>query len=161
ELNDLAMELSPRCKRNAHNDPIVQRLVREFHDKQEILTRSFTTKEELNANGHFILGFHYRIENKYDEALHEFGIAISLATKDKDKSDHEAYRRLPVGASLKEWLTKLQNICLYHSAIIYSNRGEYDRAKQYFEDALECDPLDYQSLAYIPEVMFLGGLASF
>ncbi len=161
ELNGLAMELTPRCKRNAHNDPIIQSLVRDFHDEHQILMRSFATKEALNANGHFILGFHYRVENKYDEALHEFETAISLATSDREKPEQGAYRSLPTGISLKSWLTKLQNICLYHSAIIYNNRGEYDKAKQNFEEALKYDPIDYQSLAYIPEVMFLGGLASF
>ena len=161
ELNNRAIELTPRCKRNAHNEPIVQSLVHDFHDEHQILMRSFATKEALNANGHFILGFHYRVENKYDEALHEFEKAISLATDDKDKPEHTAYRSLPSGVSLRSWLTKLQNICLYHTAIIYNNRGEYDKAKQNFEDALKYDPIDYQSLAYIPEVMFLGGLASF
>src|SRR5262249_17878937 len=125
------------------------------------ITQSFNTEEQLNANGHFILGFHYRIENKYEDALHEFETAISLTGTDKGKHEGSAYRKLPIGVSLDRWLTKLQNICLYHCAILYNNLGQYDKAKKYFEDAFQCDPLDYQALAYIPETLFFGGLASF
>ncbi len=39
-LNNAAMELCPQCKRNSHNDPNVQRLVRDFHDQYEILKLS-------------------------------------------------------------------------------------------------------------------------
>ncbi len=59
------------------------------------------------------------------------------------------------------WLKKLINICAYHRAILSNNLGDYGGAKKLFETALANDPLDYQSLAYIPETEFLGGLASF
>ncbi len=161
DLNDAAMDLSPQCKRASHNDPDVQRLVRDFHGRYEILRRSAQTSEQLNANGHFILGFHYRIENNYGEALKEFELARNAAIADKSQQVHPAYRKLPDGVSLSHWLTKLVNICAYHSAILKNNLGLYNKAKEDFEVALTHDPLDYQALAYIPETMFLGSLASF
>lgn len=160
-LNDLAIELSPKCKRKAHNDPSIQRQVRNFHDQHEIVKRSSREPGRLNANGHFILGFHHRVENDYAQALDEFREAQTVALHDKNQSSPMGYGKLPSGVSLSEWLTKLANICAYHRAIIHNNLGEYDKAKECFEAALSYDQFDYLALGYIPETIFLGGLASF
>jgi tetratricopeptide (TPR) repeat protein len=68
---------------------------------------------------------------------------------------------LPAGIPLHKWLSKLQNVCCFHIAILIYNLGRYEEARSWFQSALTHDPLDYQSLTYIPEVMFLGGLSAF
>ncbi len=160
-LNDLAIKLSPQCRRNSHNDQNIQHQVRDFHDQYQVVELSSQATTKLNANVHFILGFHHRIENNYDEALKEFRTAQESAAIDRNQSSHPAYTTLPHGVSLSAWLTKLINICAYHRALLSNNLGKYGEGKQLFETALEHDNLDYQALSYIPETMFLGGLASF
>jgi len=155
DLNDNAIVINLKCRRDSHNNPEIQRLVREFAVNFNVINSSYETQEKLNANGHFILGLHYRIENNYDVAVFQFNKAISIAKEHKDK-ETEIYRALPSNISKQEWLTKLQNITAYHIAILQNNLGQYQEALKSFELALSFDSLDYQSLSYIPEVMFLG-----
>ena len=67
-MNDQAITIHLKCRRNSHNDSEIQHIVRDFSLHYDLLVRSFETQEKLNANGHFILALHYRIENKYDDA---------------------------------------------------------------------------------------------
>jgi tetratricopeptide (TPR) repeat protein len=159
-LNDRAVKLSPRCKRNSHNDPEIQRALRDFHDDSQIVARGRTTLA-LNANAHFLFGFHHRVEARYDEALDEFAICVQLLQEHRRENRSSLYNGMPAGTMLQTWLTKLENICWFHAGILRANLGQYDRARDAFEAALACDAWDYESLAYIPEVAFLGGLASF
>jgi len=160
-LNEKAVKLSPLCRRSAHNNPEVQRAVRDFHDEFLIVTRGADTKTKLNANGHFLLGFHYRIEAEYDDAVTEFEAATKLARQHRQQPPEALYSGIPAGTALNDWLTKLENICLFHAAILKANLGEYGPARVCFEEALAADPWDYESLSYIPEIMFLGGSVEF
>ena len=55
----------------------------------------------------------------------------------------------------------MANICYFHSAVILANLGRYGPALDAFRNAVKCDPWDCESLAYIPEIMFLGHLGPF
>ena len=81
ELNALAIQLTKRCKRKAHNDPAIQKALRDFHSEYLIINRAFETKAELNANGHFLLAVHYRIEAMYTDALDAFAKSIELTQR--------------------------------------------------------------------------------
>ncbi len=127
-----------------------------------LFPRGYVTNTRLNANGHFLVGFYHRIEARYDEALNEFREAITIADSHDNKSDAMSlYSGVPAGVSLHSWLAKLENICHFHSGILQANLGAYGPARESFDKALACDPQDYESLSYIPEIMFLGGTASF
>ena len=163
KLNEAAMFLSPKCKRNSHNIPEIQRLVSDFFDNYRDVKSSVKLQGQINANCHFILSFHERIRGNYDDAISQLKEAIKLSEEHKatiEKYVH-LYPKLPTGTTVEIWLTKLQNICFYHLAIMVYNLGQYQEALQFFNSALEYDPLDYKALTYIPEVMFLGHLASF
>jgi tetratricopeptide (TPR) repeat protein len=163
ELNRLAMELSLRCKRTSYNDTAFQRSAHEFREEYKNISASTDTGGRLNANCFYILAFEYRILNDYRESLSHFAKAIEVAEAHKQAQADAAalYPLLPEGRSLGGWLTKLQNVCAYHAAIISYNLGRYDEALKGFETALSYDPRDYKSLTYIPEAMYLGHLAPF
>ena len=56
----------------SHNDPDIHQLVREFNAHYDLVTRSFETQEQLNANGHFVLALHARLEERHDAAIGHF-----------------------------------------------------------------------------------------
>ena len=159
-LNQSAVQISLRTKRNSINDTAYQRIVREFAEDYRRLGSA--TEGKVNANCTYLLGLNARVQNDYDQAQELFEEAIRQSMQHPSQPDAQAfYHSLPNSTPLTTWLGKLGNICHYHLALLLYNRGQYAPAREHWTSATQLDPKDYKSHIYIPEAEYLGGLAPF
>lgn len=153
-LNQRAAELCSSINRDSYKSHFNQQRIAGLCQELSV----HATDEDLNANGHLLLGLDWVLKSQFEPALVELRKATEQACKFMDVEPPDImYPGIPIDKR-KSWSLKLANICLFHQAIVLYNLGQYGKSEKLFKEALNFDERDAKAMLYIPEAKYLGHL---
>jgi len=162
DLNDKAIKIFKGLNRQNFKSEENKSKLESFYDNMNSL-QSRNIAGKINPFCYFVTALHLFNEIKYDLASTAFETANSIAKEDYDKPTVKLYAELSTD-QITQQIDHMLKDCNYRLGLIYYNWGEgkyddtssnYGKAIAKFQETWERSKKeDYESLAYIPELMF-------